>query len=87
MEAMEQSLSTAKRANVVGERVHVARQRAKPVVTQTDLVARLQIAGLNYMDQAKISRIENGERPVYDYVVALAHALNVSVAWLLGETD
>ena len=38
------------------------------------------------MDQAKVSRIESGLRPVYDYeVVALARALTVSVGWLLAE--
>lgn len=73
-------------ANIVGDRVRKARLNAKPLITQEDLVARLQVRGLGYMDQAKISRIESGTRPVYDYeVVQLARALNVSVNWLLSE--
>jgi transcriptional regulator with XRE-family HTH domain len=72
--------------NIVGERVRTARLRAKPPVSQEDLAARLQVQGLAYMDQAKVSRIESGLRPVYDYeVVALARALTVSVGWLLAE--
>ena len=72
--------------NIVGERVRTARLRAKPPVSQEDLAARLQVQGLAYMDQAKVSRIESGLRPVYDYeVVAMARALTVSVGWLLAE--
>ena len=54
-------------------------------VTQQDLSARLQVQGLN-IDQAMISRIEKGERPVTDYeLVAIAKALKVSSAELLGD--
>jgi len=71
-------------SNVVGSKVRQARLDARPLVTQNDLAARLQVLGLAYMDQAKISRIENGDRPVYDYeLVALALALKVSVEWLV----
>lgn len=76
------------KANIVGYRVRQARLKAKPPITQEDLAARLQVQGLIYIDQAKISRIESGARPVYDYeVVALAQALRVSINWLLGEQD
>ncbi len=82
------SMATSEKANIVGNRVRQARLKAKPPITQEDLVARLQVKGLAYMDQAKISRIESGVRPVYDYeVVALAQALGVSINWLLGEQD
>ena len=75
-----------RRTNIVGDRVREARLNTKPPITQEDLVARLQILGLEYMDQAKISRIESRTRPVYDYeLVRLARALNVSVGWLLSE--
>ena len=58
--------------------------KAKPVITQRDLAARLEILGLN-IDQIKISKIEQGIRPVYDYEVAkIAKALKVSAGWLLG---
>ena len=50
-------------------------------------MARLQLLGLK-VDQATISKIEHGHRPVLDTeVVALSRALKVSAAWLLGETD
>ncbi len=73
--------------NVVGPKIRQARKQAKPIVSQIDLAARLQVLGLK-IEQSAISKIEQGHRPVLDYeVVALARALNVSVAWLLGETN
>jgi transcriptional regulator with XRE-family HTH domain len=72
--------------NIVGGRVREARRVAKPPITQKDLAARLDILGLD-IDQAKVSKIEQGIRPVYDYeLVKLAEALKVSVEWLLGIT-
>jgi len=50
-------------------------------------MARLQLLGLK-VDQSAVSKIEKGVRPVLDVeVVALAKALKVSSAWLLGEKD
>ena len=73
--------------NVVGERVRQARKAAKPPITQIDLVARLQVLGMQ-IDQSGLSKIESGRRPVVDFeVIALAEALKVSVAWLLKETS
>lgn len=73
--------------NTVGARVRQARKAAKPSITQTDVVARLQVLGM-MIDQSGISKIESGQRPVLDVeVVALAKALNVSVAWLFGEIE
>lgn len=81
-------MATPRKANIIGSRVHDARLKAKPPITQEDLVARLQVYGLAHIDQAKISRIESSVRPVYDYEVApLAKALGVSINWLLGEQD
>lgn len=71
--------------NIVGARVREARKTAKPPITQLDLVARLQVLGMK-IDQSGVSKIESGQRPVFDNeVVALAKALKVKVVWLLGE--
>lgn len=72
-----------KERNIVGSRVSQARKDATPPITQTDLIARLQVLGI-MIDQSTLSKIENQQRPVTDIeVVALAKALKVSVAWLL----
>ncbi|MBQ7357479.1 MAG: helix-turn-helix transcriptional regulator [Clostridia bacterium] len=68
--------------NICGERVKLARKRAK--LTQIDLAAKLQIAGV-IIERDSISRIEIGTRFVADYeIVILSKVLNVSPAWLLG---
>jgi len=73
--------------NVVGARVRKARKGANPPITQLDLVARLQVSGMK-IDQSGLSKLESGKRPVSDTeVLALAKALNVSVAWLLEGTN
>lgn len=60
---------------------------ARPPITQEDLAARLQLLGTK-ADQSTVAKIELGVRPVTDFeVVALAKALKVSAAWLLGEVD
>ena len=72
--------------NVVGIRVRQARKAAKPPITQSDLIARLQLLDMN-IDQSGLSKIENGQRPVSDVeVLTLAKALKVSVSWLLEGT-
>lgn len=73
--------------NIVGPCVSQSRKTASPPITQADLVARLQVLGI-MIDQSALSKIENQQRPVTDVeVVALAKALKVSVAWLLGQAD
>lgn len=73
--------------NVIGERVRLARERAKPLITQADLAARLQIEGLR-LERVTISKIETGYREVTDVeTVAIAKALGVTVSWLLGESE
>ncbi len=70
--------------NIVGSRVRQARKTSKPPITQKDLAARLEVLGLE-IDQVKVSKIEQGIRPVFDYELAkIAEALKVSVEWLLG---
>lgn len=73
--------------NIIGKRVRQARKDAKPPITQLDLVARLQTAGVR-IDQSGLSKLESGRRPVSDIeVVELAKALKVSVGWLLRGTE
>lgn len=67
--------------NICGDRVHEA--RCKHRMTQSDLAARLQVAGIN-IERDSVSRIEIGTRFVADYELReLSKILNVSVAWLL----
>ncbi|MGA7522724.1 MAG: helix-turn-helix domain-containing protein [Acidobacteriaceae bacterium] len=74
-----------KRLNIVGEKVAEARAAAKPVLTQDALSGKLARLGVQ-LDRAAIAKIENNLRRVADYEVkALAEALGVNVAWLLGE--
>lgn len=73
--------------NIIGKRVRQARLASKPGLTQLNLATKLQLEGLD-LDQAQISKLENGIRPVTDIEIALlAKVLNVSGSWLLGETD
>ena len=67
--------------NLCGDRVHEARCRHR--MTQSDLAAKLQLAGI-IMERDSISRIEIGTRFVADYELReLSRILKVSVAWLL----
>jgi len=71
--------------NIIGSRVREGRMKANPLITQKDLVARLQVLGLS-IEQSAISKIENRQRPVTDIECAkLAEALSVPVGWLYGE--
>lgn len=69
------------RKNLCGDRVREARARNK--ITQADLAARLQVAGV-IMERDSVSRIEIGTRFVTDYELSvLSDVLGVSVEWLL----
>ncbi|WP_373223037.1 helix-turn-helix domain-containing protein [Flavonifractor plautii] len=68
------------RKNLCGNRVKEAPARLN--ITQTDLAARLQVAGIT-MERDSVSRIEIGTRFVTDYELAvLAKILGVSMEWL-----
>ena len=70
------------RKNICGNRVHEARARMR--LTQSELAARLQVAGI-VIERDSVSRIEIGTRFVADYELReLAHILCVSPLWLLG---
>ncbi len=69
------------RKNLCGDRVREARARRK--ITQADLAAHLQVAGI-IMERDSVSRIEIGTRFVTDYeLMVLSQILDVSVQWLL----
>ena len=69
------------RKNLCGDRVREARARLN--ITQADLAARLQVAGV-IMERDSVSRIEIGPRFVTDYELSvLSDVLGVSVEWLL----
>ena len=73
--------------NVIGSKVRQARKGQSPELTQVDLASRLQIGGLN-INQATVSKIENGTRAVTDVeLVGLAKALGISVGWLVSEAE
>ena len=56
--------------------------RARLNITQADLAARLQVAGV-IMERDSVSRIEIGTRFVTDYeLVVLSNVLGVSLEWL-----
>ena len=68
--------------NICGDRVRVARINLH--LTQNDLAAKLQLAGI-IIERDSISRIEIGTRFVADYELwELSKILKVSVEWLLG---
>lgn len=68
------------RKNLCGDRVREARDRLN--ITQADLAARLQVAGV-IMERDSVSRIEIGTRFVTDYeLVVLSNVLGVSLEWL-----
>ena len=71
------------RKNMCGDRIKIARAARK--ISQADLAARLQVAGV-ILERDSISRIESGSRYVADYeVTTIADILDVSVLWLLGR--
>ena len=75
------------RRNIIGERVRLARERSKPLITQADLAARLQVEGLR-LDRVTISKIETGYREVTNIeALSIARVLGVTVGWLMGESE
>ena len=69
--------------NLIGARVTEARKALN--MKQVELLARLQLAGVDLSIPA-LSLLEGQKRPVSDIeLVALADILHVSVDWLLGR--
>ena len=68
--------------NMVGQRVTEA--RLKMNMKQKDLLARLQVKGIDISIPA-LSLLEGQKRPVSDFELkALSEILKVDVNWLLG---
>lgn len=71
--------------NLCGDKVRQARQKQR--ISQSDLAARLQVAGV-IIERDSISRIEAGTRFVADYELkVIAEVLNVDVMWLLTPDE
>lgn len=71
------------RCNASGEQVRAVRERSG--LSQEQLAAKLQLAGLN-LNQKAVSRIETGDRIVADFELEyLADALGVTIYNLLGK--
>ena len=73
------------RKNICGENVRARRQKLR--LSQSDLAARLQVAGV-VMERDSISRMESGTRFVADYELKiLADVLQTTVEKLLSEEE
>ena len=69
--------------NLIGARVTEARKKLN--MKQTELLAQLQLAGVD-MSIPALSLLEGQKQPVSDIELnALANILGVSVDWLLGR--
>jgi len=60
----------------------------QPPLTQEELAKKIQLTSGLEVTKIIISRIEKGERHVIDQELRMiAQALNVSMEWLVGDTD
>ena len=74
--------------NICSERVRLGRALQKPPLTQEELARKIQFMGMEDMTPLIISRIEKNQRHVCDAeLLMLAKALDVSMEWLVKETD
>ncbi len=70
------------KCNISGTNIRMLREEAG--LSQEQLAAKLQLAGLN-LTQKAISRIETGDRVVPDFeLIYLSQALNTSINALLN---
>lgn len=76
------------KGNICAERVRLGRALQKTPLTQEELAKKIQFMGMEDMTRLIISRIEKNQRHVCDAELRiLAKALNVSMEWLVGDTD
>ena len=74
--------------NICGERIRLGRALHKPPLTQQGLANKINFLGFDNITKMVISRIEKNERHVIDAELkVIAEALNVSMEWLVGDTD
>jgi len=85
---MEKSTKFIIKGNICGSRVRLGRAMQEPPLKQEELALKLQLLGYTGFTKVIISRIEQSSRHVIDAeLLALSKALNVSIEWLLKETD
>ena len=78
-------MEIAKRKNLAGIKIKVARLAEKPPATQQDISARLEIQG-TILSASAIGKIENGSRSITDLqIYAFSKALKVSPEWLIQK--
>jgi len=76
------------KGNICGDRVRLGRAMLKPPLTQEEFAKKIQLTSGLEITKIIISRIEKGERHVIDQELRMiAKALNVSMDWLVGDTD
>jgi HTH-type transcriptional regulator, cell division transcriptional repressor len=76
---------TTRGFNILGGNIRKGRLRMDPVLSQSDLAARLTLRGLS-IDRTTVTRIENGKRYLRDFEIkAIAKVLRVTVSKLFGE--
>jgi len=74
------TIPNMQKRNIIGSHVRRARKASK--ITQRDLVAQLQVLGIK-IDQAGLSKLENGSRPITDIeIAAIAKILKVPISRL-----
>ena len=74
--------------NICGDRVRIGRALHKPPLTQQGLANKINFLGFDNITKTVISRIEKNERHVIDVELkVIAKALNVSMEWLVGDTE
>ena len=69
--------------NIIGRRMRIFRAMQNPPMAQMDLLARLNLNGLE-ISQSTLSKIENEERIVSDSeLLIISKSMKVDILWLL----
>lgn len=74
--------------NLCGDRIRLGRAMHKPPLTQQGLANKINFLGMPEMTKGILAKIETNNRHVIDAELRIiAKALNVSMEWLVGDTD